>query len=110
VGSGTITLLAELQAAVGSDKLIITKDQYAGGSERYVNAQMPMDTFCSCYTCDAVLWISKYAAICQTQILEAISLGRRGQVRSPFIAHHVYITKMFSKTSLYTRGCPVARK
>ena len=49
LGSGTVSLLAELQAAVGSSKLIIAKDSFGGGSEKYVNSIFPMDTFCSCY-------------------------------------------------------------
>ena len=49
IGSGTISLLAELQAAVGPSKLIIAKDSFGGGSEKYVNSIFPMDTFCSCY-------------------------------------------------------------
>lgn len=79
-------MLSELQQAVGDSKLIVAKDGFGGGSEQLVNTIFPMDTFCSCYKCD---WTSThnppfrdttYANICQTQILEAISLGKRGQV------------------------------
>jgi hypothetical protein len=87
VSEGIITLLNNLQAAVGSNKLIIAKDNFMGGSEEYVNSVMPMDTFCSCYSCDVNTWASTvarsgltYAGICQTQIQEAIKLGKRGQV------------------------------
>jgi hypothetical protein len=82
VQAGGIKMLVDLQAAVGSDKLIIAKDSFVGGGEEYVNAVMPMDTFCSCYDC---VWSDKkqggtYAEICQTQIQLAIKLGNRGQV------------------------------
>ena len=87
IGTGLITLLSELQRGVGDSKLIITKDQFGGGSEAYVNSIFPLDTFCSCYSCTSAGWaktITKhgatYAQICQTQILEAIKLGKRGQV------------------------------
>lgn len=88
VGEGTIALLQQLQAAVGPSKLIIAKDSFSGGSEEYINTIMPADTFCSCYNCDARAGWSKipikqtktYAGICQSQILEAIKLGKRGQV------------------------------
>ncbi len=82
IGDGTVTLLADLQNAVGSSKLIIAKDSFRGGSEEYVNTIFPMDTFCSCYSCK---WSDKshgstYPEICQTQIQEIIRLGKRGQV------------------------------
>lgn len=82
VQAGGIKMLVDLQASVGSDKLIIAKDSFVGGGEEYVNAVMPMDTFCSCYDC---VWSDKkqggtYAEICQTQIQLAIKLGNRGQV------------------------------
>merc|ERR1712100_273726 len=83
---GTATMLAELQKAVGSDKLIVAKDSWAGGSEELVNTIFPLDTFCSCYRCD---WTptndpafrgTTYSKVCQTQIQTAIRLGSRGQV------------------------------
>ena len=86
LGKGTAALLTELQQVVGDDKLIVAKDSFGGGSEGLVNTIFPMDTFCSCYRCD---WTrshsppfrgTTYAHICQTQILEAVKLGRRGQV------------------------------
>ena len=57
-------------------------------SEAQVDAVFPLDTFCSCYTCN---WSSSfnpqfrtshitYADVCQIQIQEAIKLGKRGQV------------------------------
>jgi hypothetical protein len=88
VTDGKLKVMAELQEAVGDDKMIVAKDSYEGGSEHQVNTIFPLDTFCSCYTCN---WTSThspsfrgsttatYADVCQTQILEAISLGRRGQ-------------------------------
>ena len=81
--------MVELQEAVGDGKLIVAKDSFQGGSEEQVNTIFPLDTFCSCYTCN---WssthpvepfrstASTYADVCQTQILEAIRLGQRGQV------------------------------
>lgn len=87
LGEGTTTLLRDLQTAVGPNKLIIAKDAFNGGSEAYVNSIFPMDTFCSCYNCDPNTWATKvfregttYAGVCQTQIQEAIKLGKRGQV------------------------------
>jgi hypothetical protein len=84
VGDGVVTMLQELQAAVGDDKLIIAKDSFGGGSEAYVNTIFPMDTFCSCYNCKDWQGERKngavYPVVCQTQILEAIKLGLRGQV------------------------------
>lgn len=88
VTDGKLKVMAELQAAVGDAKLIVAKDSYVGGSEQQVNSIFPLDTFCSCYTCN---WTTShnpkfrsgkmtYAEVCQTQILEAIKLGRRGQV------------------------------
>jgi hypothetical protein len=82
VQTGGVKMLVDLQASVGSDKLIIAKDGFGGGGEEYVNAVMPMDTFCSCYSC---AWSdtkqgANYAEICQTQIQLAIKLGKRGQV------------------------------
>lgn len=89
VTDGKLKVMAELQEAVGDGKMIVAKDSYTGGSENQVNTIFPLDTFCSCYTC---VWDSKhpsasfrgstnvtYADVCQTQILEAISLGQRGQ-------------------------------
>jgi len=89
VTDGKLKVMAELQEAVGNGKMIVAKDSYTGGSEHQVNTIFPLDTFCSCYTCN---WTSKhpsspfrgstdvtYANVCQTQILEAISLGQRGQ-------------------------------
>merc|ERR1740117_1274799 len=81
--------MKELQQAVGDGKLIVAKDSFHGGSEALVNTIFPLDTFCSCYSCN---WSSThpvepfrgssstYAEVCQTQILEAIRLGQRGQV------------------------------
>lgn len=88
VADGKVKVMAELQAAVGAAKLIVAKDSYEGGSEEQVNTIFPLDTFCSCYTCN---WTTSYnpqfrtadttyAEVCQTQILEAIKLGKRGQV------------------------------
>lgn len=88
VTDGKVKVMAELQEAVGDAKLIVAKDSYEGGSEQQVNTIFPLDTFCSCYTCN---WTSAhnpqfrtaqttYADVCQTQILEAIKLGKRGQV------------------------------
>lgn len=88
VTDGKLKVMAELQQAVGDGKMIVAKDTYTGGSEHQVNTIFPLDTFCSCYTCN---WTSAhsdyyrssstvtYADVCQTQILEAIRLGKRGQ-------------------------------
>ena len=78
VGTGTEELLAELQAAVGSTKLIITKDVESGGSSQFTNAAMLKDTFCSNY--NGATFTATMAASCQTQIETAIALGKRGQV------------------------------
>ena len=78
IGTGTDELLAELQAAVGSTKLIITKDIASGGSSQYTNAAMLKDTFCSDY--NGATYTVQKAATCQTQIETAIALGKRGQV------------------------------
>ena len=86
VGEGTTTMLAELQETLGPSKLVVAKDSWQGGSEDQVNTIFPLDTFCSCYTCD---WTptnnpafrgSTLADVCQTQILLAQRLGERGQV------------------------------
>ena len=89
VTDGKLKVMAELQEAVGSSKMVVAKDSYTGGSEHQVNTIFPLDTFCSCYSCN---WTSGHAApffhgsstmtyadVCQTQIQEAISLGTRGQ-------------------------------
>jgi hypothetical protein len=88
VTDGTVKVMAELQGAVGAGKMIVAKDSYLGGSEHQVNTIFPLDTFCSCYSCN---WTSghgasfrgspnvTYADVCQAQILEAIELGKRGQ-------------------------------
>ena len=80
-------MLADLQAAVGDGKLVVAKDGGSGGSEELVNSVFPMDTFCSCYTCNDADWAGgevrrglTYAATCQAQIQEARRLSRRGQV------------------------------
>ena len=87
--TGKNQVMVELQEAVGDGKLIVAKDSFQGGSESVVNTIFPLDTFCSCYSCN---WSSThpvekfrllnttYAEVCQTQILEAIRLGQRGQV------------------------------
>ena len=59
-----------------------------GGSEAQVDAVFPLDTFCSCYSCNWTSGINPqfrtsritYADVCQIQIQEAIKLGKRGQV------------------------------
>jgi hypothetical protein len=87
VEDGKVRVMAELQQAVGDGHMIVAKDSYGGGSEQQVNTIFPLDTFCSCYSCN---WTSThnppfrhssitYADVCQTQIKEAIRLGRRGQ-------------------------------
>ena len=48
VETGTDTMMAELQEAVGDSKLIVAKDSFQGGSEELVNTIFPLDTFCSC--------------------------------------------------------------
>ena len=78
VQAGKYQMMTELQEAVGSGRLIAAKDSFGGGSEQQVNTIFPKDTFCSCYSC--ATYEHGDAEHCQTQILEAIKLGQRGQV------------------------------
>jgi hypothetical protein len=102
-GEGGIEMLTELQKSLGSERLIIAKNNFQGGSEEWVNAVMPMDTFCSCYSCTWSTLRSgvTYAQVCQDQILEAIKLGNRGQ--APFLHGQV---NAVSKSIYYSQYKP----
>lgn len=76
---GNELLLIELQAALGSSRLIIAKDggHFYNDSE-YCNTEFLSDSFCSCYHCDVNA--AALAETCNLQLQAAILAGTRGQV------------------------------
>jgi hypothetical protein len=74
---GQASLLSELQAAVGSGKLIIPKD--GGGvydDSQYVNSLFLSDAYCSSYSAP---WSSRLGQACSEQIAAAKDAGAKGQ-------------------------------
>lgn len=72
-------LLVDLQAALGSSRLVIAKDGGGFyGDSKYCNTEFLSDSYCSCYSCD--VHAAELAETCNIQMNASLAAGKRGQV------------------------------